>query len=96
MTGGTLFLFCLSVVNINIRYNFLTICNRDFVLHAYSTNKALSNDSDIHSEKKTFLGLCCRRGHSVSVWVQNLPFSPKYQILHHLGSAASPISLITL
>ena len=25
MTGGILFLFCLSVVNINIRYNFLTI-----------------------------------------------------------------------
>ena len=52
MTGGILFLSCLSVVNINIRYNFLTICDRDFIWHAYSTNKALSNDSDIHSEKK--------------------------------------------
>ena len=96
MTGGILFLSCLSVVNINIPYNFLTICDRDFISHAYSTNKALSNDSDIHSEKKTFLGRCCPWGNSVSVCVQNLPFSPKYQILHHLGSAASPISLIRL
>ena len=52
MTGGILFLSCLSVVNINIRYNCLTICDRDFIWHAYSTNKALSNDSDIYSEKK--------------------------------------------
>ena len=50
MTGGILFLSCLSVVNINICYNFLTICDRDFIWHAYSTNKALSNDSGIHSE----------------------------------------------
>ena len=42
--------FALSVYN--FRYNFLTICDRDFIWHAYSTNKALSNDSDIHSEKK--------------------------------------------
>ena len=52
MTGGILFLSCLSVVIINFRYIFLTICDRDFIWHAYSTNKALSNDSDIHSEKK--------------------------------------------
>ena len=51
MTGDILFLSCLSVVNINVRYTFLTICDRDFIWHAYSTNKALSNDSDIHSEK---------------------------------------------
>ena len=54
LTGGLLFLYCMSVVIINFRYNFLTICDRDFIWHAYSTNKALSNDSGIHSEKKPF------------------------------------------
>ena len=52
LTGGILFLSCLSVVIINFRYNLLTICDRDFIWHAYSTNKVLSNDSGIHSEKK--------------------------------------------
>ena len=62
MTGGILFVSCLSVVNIiTFAIIFLTICDRDFIWHAYSTNKALSNDSDIHSEN-TFLGLCCCRG----------------------------------
>ena len=52
--GGILLLSCLSGVNINIRYNFLAICDRDFILYAYFTNKALSNDSDIHSEINLF------------------------------------------
>ena len=54
MTGGILFLSCLSVININIRYIFLTICDRDLILHAYFTNKALSNDSWHSLCKKPF------------------------------------------
>ena len=50
--GGILFLsclsICLSVANFNLRYNFWTLRDRDFIigmqLHAYSTNDALSND----------------------------------------------------
>ena len=96
MTGGILFLSCLSVVNINIRCNCLTICDRDFIWHAYSTSRPFLMTLTFTLKKKTFLGRCCRQGNSVSVCVRNLPFPPKYHILHHLGSAASPISLIRL
>ena len=96
MTGGILFLSCRSVVNINIRYNFLTICDRDFFWHVYSTNKALSNDSDIHSEKNLFYDAVAARGTVFPCVCVICHFPPKYHILHHLGSAASPISLIRL
>ena len=41
-------IFCLSVVNFNLRYNFLTVWNRDFIFwHAYSNKDALSNDTKV-------------------------------------------------
>ena len=43
--------FCLSVVNLNLRYNFWIVRDRDFCLHiwhAYSTYGALSNDTKVN------------------------------------------------
>ena len=77
MTGGILFLSCLSVVNINIRCNCLTICDRDLIWHGYSTSSPFLMTLTFTLKKKTFLGRCCRQGNSVSVCVRNLPFFPK-------------------
>ena len=39
---------CLSVFNFNFRFNFLTVRDKRLhILHAYSTNDALSNDTNV-------------------------------------------------
>ena len=58
MIGGILFLscpsvclfVCLSVVSFYFRYNFWTVrdSKRIYILHAYSTNDALSNDIKVN------------------------------------------------
>ena len=76
MIGGILFLsclfVCLSVVNFNLRYNFGTIRDKDFIFGKHTplmmpfqlTPRSLvSFDLDA---KNNFFRLCCRQGHSVS------------------------------
>ena len=90
MIGGILFLsclsvclfvclfVCLSVVNFNIRYNFWTVKDRDFIFGMHTCTPLMMPfqmtpthqvqwpcdlDFDLCS-KNSFFGLCCRQGHS--------------------------------
>ena len=82
MIGGILFLSCLSVrcclsvsvVNFNLRYNFRTVRDRDFIFGMHTPEWRpfkwhqgqwpCDLDCDLEA-KNSFFGLCCRRGHTV-------------------------------
>ena len=67
-------LVCLSVVNFNLRYNFRTVRDKDFIFGMHTplmmpfqmTPRSMTLCLDVDLEaKNSFFRLCCRRGHTV-------------------------------